>query len=146
VYLFVASIGTDYNILTISRLREEMQHGAATRDAASTAVRRAGPAVAAAGLVLAASFGLLTISPLLAEIGFAVAIGVLICAFFNAFLLIPALTAIAGKAAWWPSHPGAGRHSATTSPAHPTDPGNTKPHVSPVTIQHQRQAAPPCFT
>jgi RND superfamily putative drug exporter len=119
VYLFVASIGTDYNILTISRLREEMQHGAAPRDAASTAVRRAGPAVAAAGLVLAASFGLLTISPLLADVGFAVAIGVLICAFINAFLLVPALTAIAGKAAWWPSHPGAGRHSATTSPAAP---------------------------
>jgi RND superfamily putative drug exporter len=119
VYLFVASIGTDYNILTISRLREEMQQGAAPDDAARTAVRRAGPAVAAAGLVLAASFALLAISPLLADIGFAVATGVLICAFTNAFLLIPALTTIAGKAAWWPSHPGAGRHSATTSPGTP---------------------------
>jgi RND superfamily putative drug exporter len=119
VYLFVASIGTDYNILIISRLREEMQQGAPPRDAACTAVRRAGPAVAAAGLVLAASFGLLMISPLLADIGFAVAVGVLICAFINAFLLVPALTAIAGKAAWWPSHPGAGRHSAATSPGAP---------------------------
>jgi RND superfamily putative drug exporter len=119
VYLFVASIGTDYNILIISRLREEMQHGEPPRDAARTAVRRAGPAVAAAGLVLAASFALLTISPLVADIGFAVATGVLICAFINAFLLVPALTAIAGKAAWWPSHPGAGRHSAATRPDAP---------------------------
>jgi len=116
VYLFVASIGTDYNILIISRLREEVQQGAAPRDAARTAVRRAGPAVAAAGLVLAASFALLTISPPVADIGFAVATGVLICAFINASLLIPALTAMAGRAAWWPSHPGAGRHSATTAP------------------------------
>ena len=116
VYLFVASIGTDYNILIISRLREEVQQGAAPRDAARTAVRRAGPAVAAAGLVLAASFALLTISPPVADIGFAVATGALMCAFINASLLIPALTAIAGRAAWWPSHPGAGRHSATTAP------------------------------
>jgi len=47
VYLFVASIGTDYNILIISRLREQMQHGEPPRDAARTAVHRAGPAVAA---------------------------------------------------------------------------------------------------
>jgi RND superfamily putative drug exporter len=117
VYLFVASIGTDYNILIISRLREEMQAGATPRDAARAAVRNAGPAVAAAGLVLATSFALLMISPLLADIGFAVAAGVLICAFINAFLLVPALTVMAGRAAWWPSHPGVGRHSATTGPA-----------------------------
>jgi RND superfamily putative drug exporter len=118
-YLFVASIGTDYNILIISRLREEMQQGAAPRDAARTAVRRAGPAVAAAGLVLAASFGLLIISPQLADIGFAVAAGALICAFINAFLLVPALAATAGQAAWWPSRPGAGRHAATIGPDAP---------------------------
>ena len=116
VYLFVASIGTDYNILIISRLREEMQHGATSRDAARDAVRHAGPAVAAAGLVLATSFGLLMISPLLADIGFAVAAGVLISAFINAFLLVPALTVIAGRAAWWPSHPGAQPRSAVTGP------------------------------
>jgi RND superfamily putative drug exporter len=119
VYLFVASIGTDYNILIISRLREQMQQGEPPRDAARAAVHRAGPAVAAAGLVLAASFAMLTISPTVADIGFAVATGVLICAFLNAFLLIPALTTIAGRAAWWPSHPGARRHSAT-SPGAPS--------------------------
>jgi RND superfamily putative drug exporter len=105
VYLFVASIGTDYNILIISRLREETWNGAPSRQAALTAVRSAGPAVAAAGLVLATSFGLLMISPLIADIGFAVAVGVLLSAFINAFLLVPALTVLAGKAAWWPLHP-----------------------------------------
>ena len=103
VYLFVASIGTDYNILMISRLREEMRDGASPRRAADTAIRQAGPSVAAAGVVLAASFALLTISPQLAEIGFAVAAGVLVSTFLNAFLLIPALTAVLGPKAWWPS-------------------------------------------
>ena len=105
VYLFVASIGTDYNILITSRLREEAERGATPRQAAVTAVRAAGPAVAAAGLVLATSFGLLMVSPLIADIGFAVAAGVLLSAFVNAFLLVPALTVLTGKAAWWPSHP-----------------------------------------
>jgi RND superfamily putative drug exporter len=103
VYLFVASIGTDYNILMISRLREEMRNGARPRRAADTAIRQAGPSVAAAGIVLAASFGLLTISPILAQIGFAVAAGVLISTFLNAFLLIPALTGLLRRTAWWPS-------------------------------------------
>jgi RND superfamily putative drug exporter len=111
VYLFVASIGTDYNILITSRLREEMQHGVPPRQAAATAIRTAGPAVAAAGLVLATSFGLLMISPLIADIGFAVATGVLLSAFLNATLLIPALTALAGKTAWWPSHPRTPAHA-----------------------------------
>ena len=113
MYLFVASIGIDYNILIISRLREEMGHGAGSRAAAHAAVRNAGPAVAAAGLVLASSFAMLMISPALADIGFAVAVGVLISAFINAFLLVPALTALAGRAAWWPSQPGARHRSAT---------------------------------
>jgi putative drug exporter of the RND superfamily len=108
VYLFVASIGTDYNILIIGRLREEMRGGAEPRRAAEIAVRQAGPAVGAAGVVLAASFALLTISPILAQIGFAVAAGVLISTFVNAFLLIPALTGMLGRRAWWPSR----EHSA----------------------------------
>jgi putative drug exporter of the RND superfamily len=105
VYLFVASIGTDYNILITSRLREETGNGATPRQAVVAAIRTAGPAVAAAGLVLATSFALLMVSPLIADIGFAVATGVLLSAFVNAFLLVPALTVLAGTAAWWPSHP-----------------------------------------
>jgi putative drug exporter of the RND superfamily len=119
VYLFVASIGTDYNILIISRLREEMWRGASPRQAAVTAVRSAGPAVAAAGLVLATSFGLLMISPLSADIGFAVAAGVL-SAFINAFLLVPARTVLAGKAAWWPSHPRPPAHAGRASASRPS--------------------------
>jgi putative drug exporter of the RND superfamily len=86
------------------------------------------PAVAAAGLVLATSFALLMISPLIADIGFAVAAGVLLSAFINAFLPVPALTVLAGKAAWWPSHPPRrrehaarrGQPTATANPAKPT--------------------------
>ncbi|HEV2785303.1 MAG TPA: MMPL family transporter, partial [Solirubrobacteraceae bacterium] len=66
-------------------------------------LQTAGPSVTAAGIVLAASFGVLVISPSLSDIGFAVAAGILLSAVVTARLLIPALTVLAGRGAWWPS-------------------------------------------
>ncbi|MGK5675848.1 MMPL family transporter [Micromonospora sp. URMC 106] len=103
VFLFVTAIGTDYNILMIARLREELRAGRPPRQAAEEAVRRAGPAVAAAGVILAGSFGVLVASPMLAQIGLAVAVGVLIATFGLSWLLVPAATALTGRAAFWPA-------------------------------------------
>jgi putative drug exporter of the RND superfamily len=114
VYLFVASIGTDYNILMISRLREEARNGVSRREAARRAITHAGPTVAAAGLILAGSFATLMASTLLQQIGFAVAFGVLMSAFVMSVLLIPGLTVLLGNAAWWPSRV---RRTAPEEPA-----------------------------
>jgi len=103
VYLFVASMVSDYAILILSRVREELAAGKTPRGAAAIALQTAGPSVSAAGLVLAASFGVLVISPSLAEIGFAVAAGILLSAVVTARLFIPALTVLAGRRGWWPS-------------------------------------------
>ncbi|SCL55446.1 putative drug exporter of the RND superfamily [Micromonospora citrea] len=103
VFLFVTAIGTDYNILMIARLREELRAGRSPRQAAEEAVRRAGPAVAAAGVILAGSFGVLVASPMMAQIGFAVAVGVLIATFGLSWLLVPAAAALTGRAAFWPA-------------------------------------------
>ncbi|HEV2785724.1 MAG TPA: MMPL family transporter, partial [Solirubrobacteraceae bacterium] len=78
VYLFVASMVSDYAILILARVREELAAGQTPRGAAAIALQTAGPSVTAAGIVLAASFGVLVISPSLAEIGFAVAAGILL--------------------------------------------------------------------
>src|SRR5215471_11116666 len=102
VYLFVSSIGTDYNILMIGRLREELRKGRSPRSAAQAALTKAGPAAAAAAVILAASFGSLAISPSLGQIGFSVAVGVLMSTFVTAWLLIPALTTALGRKALWP--------------------------------------------
>jgi len=106
VYLFVASIGTDYNILMISRVREELRTGATLRQATRAAIGHAGPSVAAAGLVLATSFGVLGFSAITAQIGLPVAIGVLLSTFATAWLLVPALTVLLGRVAFWPTRPG----------------------------------------
>ncbi|MEJ3749332.1 MMPL family transporter [Actinomycetes bacterium KLBMP 9797] len=103
VYMFVASIGTDYNILMIARIREELRAGHGARKAVALALRHAGPPVAAAGVILAASFGALVVSPALAQVGFAVAVGILVSTFVLSWLLVPALTALWGRAAFWPA-------------------------------------------
>jgi RND superfamily putative drug exporter len=124
VYLFVASIGTDYNILMIARLREELLRGASPREAARYAVTHAGPSVAAAGIILAASFGVLGFSSSTASVGLPVAMGVVLATFVTSWLLIPALTALVGHRAFWPSRtgaprPGGGEHRRVIPAEHP---------------------------
>ena len=107
LYLFVTAIGTDYNILVTARLREEIQEGRSPREAAALAVARAGPTVGAAAVILAGTFAALLVSgvPFFVEIGFAVTLGILLVAFVVSIMLVPALTALAGRAAWWPGRP-----------------------------------------
>ncbi len=109
LYLFVVAIGTDYNILLASRLREEYVNGYSSAEAAGIAVGDDGPTVAAAGLILALTFASLMLTGIqnLIELGFGVAVGVCIAAFGMAPLLVPSLSALEGRAFWWPtrSHP-----------------------------------------
>ena len=106
IYLFVVAIGTDYNILMISRLREEAREGREPREAAAQALRHAGPTVAAAGAILAGTFAsmMLAGNSLFAEMGFSISIGIVIAAFVMAMFFTPSLTALVGHAAWWPGH------------------------------------------
>lgn len=106
IYLFVVALGTDYNILMIARLREESRAGKSPRDAAASAVRHAGPTIAAAGVILAGTFAALMLggNSLITSMGFALSFGILIAAFVMAMFLTPAITALIGHAAWWPGH------------------------------------------
>ncbi|MCZ7439545.1 MMPL family transporter [Micromonospora sp. WMMC241] len=119
LYLFVVAIGTDYNILMIARLREEAREGHEPHQAAAIGVEHAGPTVAAAGLILAGTFGVLMLAPIsfLQQMGFAVAIGIVLSAFVMSMFFVPALTGLIGHKAWWPGHgderrDGGGRHAA----------------------------------
>ena len=106
VYLFVVAIGTDYNILMVARLREEARAGNEPRQAARLAVAHAGPSVASAGVILAGSFASLALAgvSLLSQLGLSVATGIVISAFVMSMFLVPGLTTLIGRAAWWPGH------------------------------------------
>ncbi|AZM92510.1 MMPL family transporter [Streptomyces sp. W1SF4] len=107
LFLFVVALGTDYNILISDRLREEMERPGPARAAVARAVRHTAPAIATAGLVLAASFGSLAVSPHAGtqQTGFATAVGILLSAFVLSAVLVPALAALLGRALWWPLRP-----------------------------------------
>ncbi|WP_406363145.1 MMPL family transporter [Streptomyces sp. NBC_00715] len=125
MYLFVVAIGTDYNILMIARLREEAREGRDPREAAGMALRHAGPTVAAAGFILAATFATMMLAgnALLTEMGFAVSFGIAIAAFVMAMFFTPSLTALIGHAAWWPGHADRAQEKATGTGTEPGGPG-----------------------
>ncbi|MFD6230850.1 MMPL family transporter [Streptomyces sp. NPDC060232] len=107
LFLFVVALGTDYNILVTDRIREEMDRPGSERDAVARAVRHTAPAVATAGLVLAASFGSLAVNPVAAtqQIGFATGLGILLSAFVLSIVLVPACAVLLGRSLWWPARP-----------------------------------------
>lgn len=122
MYLFVVAIGTDYNILMMARLREEFDAGHTGRSAATIAVARAGGTVLAAAIILAGSFGSLALSGIgsLQQLGFAVAIGILIAAALVAGVLVPGGTALLGDRIWWPRRPSRTAGEAAQAPVPPT--------------------------
>ena len=104
IFIFLVALGSDYTIFLMSGVREE----AAKRglhDGALRALAGTGPVITSAGLILAGTFAALTVLPiwLLFDVGFAVALGVLIDTFIVRSLLVPALTWMIGERAWWPS-------------------------------------------
>jgi len=106
VYIFVVAVGTDYNILTMTRLREEMKEGLKPREAADMTIEHSSSTVAAAGLILAGTFGSLALAgiSLLSQLGFAVAFGIVLAAFVIAPMLVPSVAALLGRKVWWPGH------------------------------------------
>jgi RND superfamily putative drug exporter len=113
MYLFVVALGTDYNILMVSRLREEATEGKTPREAAAEALKHAGPTIASAGLILAGTFASLILAggSTFEQMGFAISCGIVIAAFVMAMFLTPSVTAMLGSRAWWPGHQNRGRHS-----------------------------------
>ena len=103
-FVFLVALGVDYNIFLMTRVREEsIKHG--TREGVLRGLTVTGGVITSAGIVLAATFLVLGVLPLvfLREIGFAVAIGVLLDTFIIRSTLVPALAYDIGKRIWWPS-------------------------------------------
>jgi RND superfamily putative drug exporter len=113
LFLFVVALGTDYNILMTARLREEMLGGVPARQAVAEAVRHVAPAIAAAGLVLASSFATLALQADegARQMGFAMAFGILLASLVVSSVLVPAITVLAGRRAWWPGRASRARRS-----------------------------------
>lgn len=104
VFVFLVALGIDYNIFLMTRVREEairLGH----RRGSLVGLAATGGVITSAGLVLAGTFAVLGTLPLVAfaEIGFAVAFGVLLDTLVVRSVLVTALNLDIGKAMWWPS-------------------------------------------
>src|SRR3954463_7346571 len=101
-FVILVAVGADYNILLMSRVREESQH--ATRAGVARAVGATGGVITSAGLIFAGTFMAMMTSPVvgLQETGFAVTTGLLLDTFVVRSLLVPSVAALLGRANWWP--------------------------------------------
>ncbi len=112
MFIFLLALGEDYNILVMSRIREEARH-LPLRQAVQRAVGATGPTVTSAGLVLAGTFAVLAFSGgsgpsggQIQDIGFGLAIGILMDTFLVRTILVPSVVALLGQWNWWPSRLG----------------------------------------
>ncbi len=110
MFIFLLALGEDYNILVMTRIREEAHH-LPLRQAVVRAVGRTGPTVTSAGIILAGTFAVFAIAgssgpsgSQIRAIGFGVAIGILMDTFLVRTLLVPSTVALLGRWNWWPSH------------------------------------------
>ncbi|RYJ03023.1 MAG: hypothetical protein EON52_18500, partial [Actinomycetales bacterium] len=116
-FVFLVALGIDYNIFLMTRVREEsLQHG--TRKGALIGLAATGGVITSAGFVLAGTFTALATLPIvfLAELGFAVALGVLLDTIIVRSVLVTALNLDVGRHIWWPSALG-----RTDGPGHLAD-------------------------
>jgi RND superfamily putative drug exporter len=107
-FIFLVALGIDYNIFLMARVREEAAAGMPTKQAMLKGLAVTGGVITSAGIVLAGTFSVLAVLPLVAltQIGITVALGVLLDTFVVRSILVPALTFSLEERTWWPSRLG----------------------------------------
>jgi RND superfamily putative drug exporter len=109
MFIFLLALGEDYNILVMTRIREEAR-GFPLREAVSRALAITGTTVTSAGMILAGTF---VVFGLVAgtgsggaefrEIAFGLGLGILMDTFLVRTLLVPSTVVLLGGWNWWPS-------------------------------------------
>jgi RND superfamily putative drug exporter len=103
MFVFLVALGIDYSIFLFGRIKEEVAyHG--MREGVHVAVAATGPIITSAGIILAGTFAGMMVGEIqfLKQLGFAVAVGVLIDTFVVRTMLDPALATLFGRWTWWP--------------------------------------------
>jgi RND superfamily putative drug exporter len=109
MFVFLLALGEDYNILVMSRIREEAQHYP-LREAVTRALNTTGTTVTSAGLVLAGTFAVFAVvggrgsgGSQIVDVGIGLALGVLMDTFIVRTVLVPCTVILLGRWNWWPS-------------------------------------------
>jgi RND superfamily putative drug exporter len=109
MFVFLMALGSDYNVLVMTRIREESHH-LSTREAVRRAIGATGTTVTTAGLILGGTFAVLAFAgggasggSQIQQIGYGVAFGVVMDTFVVRTILVPAIVVLLGRRNWWPS-------------------------------------------
>jgi RND superfamily putative drug exporter len=109
IFTFLMALGADYNILVMSRIREEA-HTLPTVEAVKRAIGSTGTAVTTAGLILGGTFAAFGLAApggeagnQMHQIGYGIAAGILLDTFLVRTLLVPTTVVLLGRRTWWPS-------------------------------------------
>jgi RND superfamily putative drug exporter len=109
MFVFLMALGSDYNVLVMTRIREESHH-LTTREAVRRAIGATGTTVTTAGLILGGTFAVLAFAgggasggSQIQQIGYGVAFGVVMDTFVVRTILVPAIVVLLGRRNWWPS-------------------------------------------
>jgi RND superfamily putative drug exporter len=103
-FIFLVALGIDYTIFLMARVREEARrHG--TREGTLRALAATGPVITSAGIILAGTFSVLMTLPVTFtfDLGFMVALGILLDTFVVRTIMVPAAVELIGDKIWWPS-------------------------------------------
>jgi putative drug exporter of the RND superfamily len=102
--VLLVSLGSDYNIFAVGHIWQ-LAERRPLQESMRIAIPQSTRAITAAGVALAASFGLLALVPLNAfrELGFVMAVGILLDVFVVRALLVPSLLTLVGRRSGWPS-------------------------------------------
>ncbi len=103
-FIFLVALGVDYTIFLMSRVREEARHHG-TREGMLRAIAATGPVITSAGIILAGTFSVLMTLPVTFtfDLGFMVALGILLDTFIVRTIMVPAAVELLGDKVWWPS-------------------------------------------
>lgn len=96
-------LAMDYEVFLVSSMKEAHVHGARGVDSVTRGFSVASRVVVAAAIIMTSVFAgfVFNPEPMIAQVGFALAIGVLVDAFLIRMTLVPAVMALVGDRAWW---------------------------------------------
>ena len=128
MFIFLLALGEDYNILVMTRIREEAR-SLRLRDAVSHALAATGTTVTSAGLVLAGTFGVFALvgartsgGGQFTNLAVGLALGILMDTFLVRTLLVPSTVLLLGRWNWWPSRMGAAADDGPAGEAREPEP------------------------
>ncbi|MHA1853553.1 MAG: MMPL family transporter [Candidatus Heimdallarchaeaceae archaeon] len=105
LFVILFGLGMDFDILLVSRVKEEVTAGKSNKEAVVSGVKHTASIITSAGTIMAGAFSALLLAKMtsLKVMGFTIAFAIILDATIVRIFLVPAIMTILGKWNWWPN-------------------------------------------